>query len=66
METNHENFFLCQEVEAADRFLDLQALLLLTGLNIPYANSFVVATADEAFACRGNKQIVIKYTVIES
>ena len=66
METNHENFFLCQEVEAADRFLDLQALLLLTGLNIPYANSFVVAAADEALACRRNKQIVIKYIVIES
>jgi len=55
METNHENFFLCQEVEAADRLLDLQAPLLLASLNIPYANSFVVAAADEAFAWGINK-----------
>ena len=55
MEANHENLFLCQEVEAAHRLLDLQAPLLLASLDIPYANSFVVAAADEALACRGNK-----------
>lgn len=55
METNHENLFLCQEIKAADRLLDLQAPLLLAGLNIPDANSFVVAAADEALAWQSNK-----------
>jgi hypothetical protein len=55
METNHENFLLCQEVETADRLLDLQAPLLLAGLNIPYTDSFVVAATDEALACGVNK-----------
>jgi hypothetical protein len=55
MEANHEDFLLRQEVEAADRLLDLQALLLLTGLNIPYADSFVVAAADEPLTYRIDK-----------
>jgi len=55
MEADHENFFLRQEVKAADRLLDGQAPLLLAGINIPYTNSFVVAAADEALACESNK-----------
>jgi hypothetical protein len=50
MEANHKDFLLRQEVETADGLFDLQAPLLLTSLNIPYANSLVVATADEALA----------------
>ena len=50
MEANHEDFLLRQEVETTDRFFDLQASLLLTSLNIPYANGLVVAAADEALA----------------
>ena len=55
METNHEYFFLCQEVEAAHQLLDLQAPLLIASLDILYMNSFIIATADEALACHGNE-----------
>ena len=55
MEANHEDFLLRQKVEAADWLFDLQAPLLLACLNIPYADSFVVAPADEALAYRIDK-----------
>lgn len=50
MEANYKDFLFCQEVEAADRLFDLQALLLLASLNIPHADRLVVAAADEALA----------------
>ena len=42
--------FLGQKVDAADWFLDLQAFLHFTSLDVPEADSLVIRAADQTLA----------------
>ena len=55
-----------EEVDAADRLLDLQALLHLARLNIPEPDSFVVGAADETLAAQEQRRAVVGMPIEET
>lgn len=51
-----------QEVDAADRFLDLQTFRHLARFDIPEPNCFVIGTTDQAFAFQEQRGAIICVT----
>lgn len=58
--------FLRQEVDTTNRFLHLQALLHLAGLDVPEADRLVVAATDEPLAAQQERRTEVGVSIQES
>ena len=58
--------FLCQEVDTTNRFLHLQALLHLAGLDVPKANRLIVAAADKPLAAQQERRTKVGVSIEKS
>ena len=63
MEPNSKDFFLRQEIQAANCLLDIQAFLLLPSVNVPDTNRLVVASTDEALALEQQPRAILGMAV---
>lgn len=65
VEPDGKDFFLCQKIETADSFLNLETFLLFASLDIPNTDRLVVAPTDEALASKQQPGTKLGMTVEE-